>query len=167
MPSRMSLLPDVVMALVRQQDHHQVATTGGVDDGQDLQALLARLADGGGVGAQADDHVDAGVLQVERVGVALGAVADDRDGLAVQERGVCVVVVEHGGAGYRFDARFRTLGRATPNEQARAKARGGQALAEATSVRPGIASVPSGSVKGFQARGEACSGSRRSRTRDG
>ena len=49
-------------------------------------------------GPQADDDVDAGVLEVQRVGVALGAVADDRDGLAVEEGEVCVVVVEHGGA---------------------------------------------------------------------
>ena len=51
--------------------------------------------DGLGVRAQADDDVDAGVLEVERVGVALGAVADDGDGLAVEEVEVCVVVVEH------------------------------------------------------------------------
>ena len=44
------------------------------------------LRDGGGVRPQADDDVDAGVLQVQRVGVALRAVADDRDGLAVEER---------------------------------------------------------------------------------
>ena len=34
------------------------------------------------------------------MGVALGAVADDRDGLAVERVEVCVVVVEHGPAGY-------------------------------------------------------------------
>ena len=53
--------------------------------------------DGARVGPQADDDVDAGVLEVERVRVALGAVADDGDGLAVEQREVCVVVVEHGG----------------------------------------------------------------------
>ena len=45
--------------------------------------------------AQADDDVHAGVLEVLGVGVALGAEADDRDGLAVEEGEVCVVVVEH------------------------------------------------------------------------
>ena len=34
-----------------------------------------------------DDDVDAGVVQVQRVGVALAAVADDGDGLAGQRRG--------------------------------------------------------------------------------
>ena len=79
------LLPDVVVPLVGQQDHHEIAAAGGLDDGQHLEALLARLGDRGGVLAQADDDVDAGVLQVEGVGVALGAVADDRDGLAVEQ----------------------------------------------------------------------------------
>ena len=55
-----------------------------------------RLRDRLGAVAQADDDVDAGVLEVPGVGVALGAVADDRDGLAVEEREVRVVVVEHG-----------------------------------------------------------------------
>ena len=40
-------------------------------------------------------------LQVEGVGVALGAVADDRDGLAVEQREVSVVVVEHGAQAIR------------------------------------------------------------------
>ena len=53
------------------------------------------LGDAARARPQADDHVDAGVLQVQRVGVALGAVADDRDGLAVEQGEVRVVVVEH------------------------------------------------------------------------
>ncbi len=82
-----------------------------------------RLRDGGRVGTQPDDDVDAGVLEVERVGVALRAVADDGDGLAVEEAEVCVVVVDHCAAGYPTGA-------------------GDQASARATSVRPGSASAP-------------------------
>ena len=44
-------------------------------------SALARLEESG---AQADDDVDPGVLEVEGVGVALGAVAEDGDGLAVE-----------------------------------------------------------------------------------
>ena len=95
---------------------------------QHLEALLARLGDRGGVLAQADDDVDAGVLEVERVGVALGAVADDGDGLAVEEREVCVVVVDHA------------------PQAIQACAVAAQALADATSVRAGISSVPSAAV---------------------
>ena len=46
------------------------------------------------VGAQPDDDVVAGLLQVERVGVALRAVAEDRDRLALERVGVGVGVVE-------------------------------------------------------------------------
>ena len=93
---------------------------------QHLQALLASLGDRGGVITQADDDLDAGVLEVERVGVTLRAVADDRDGLAVEEMEVRVVVVKH-----RERAGYPT-----------------HALADATRVRPGIASVPSGAAYG-------------------
>ena len=47
--------------------------------------VLARLGDRGRVGAQADDDVYARVLEVQRVGVTLRAVAEDRDGLAVEQ----------------------------------------------------------------------------------
>src|SRR5207248_11779653 len=42
---------------------------------------------------EADHHVDAAVLQVEGVGMALAAVADHRDPLAGERRHVRVVVV--------------------------------------------------------------------------
>ena len=47
------------------------------------------LGEGAALGArrEPDDDVDAAVAQVQRVGVALAAVADDRDGLAVEGRG--------------------------------------------------------------------------------
>ena len=60
-----------------------------------LEAGLARGRDRARALAQADDDVDAGVLEVEGVGVALRAVADDGDGLAVELVEVCVVVVDH------------------------------------------------------------------------
>ena len=77
------LVPDLAVLLVGQQDHHDVAARGGLGHVGDLEAVGARLLDGGGVRTQADDDVDAGVLEVQRVGVALGAVAEDGDGLAV------------------------------------------------------------------------------------
>ena len=49
--------------------------------------------------AQADAHVDAGVAQVERVGVALAAVADDGDLAPLDHGQVGIVVVEHLGHG--------------------------------------------------------------------
>ena len=88
-------VPDLGLLLVGEQDHHDVAAAGGVGDVEHLEAGGLGLRAAGGVGAQPDDDVDAGVLQVERVGVALRAVAEDRDGLALEGREVGVVVVEH------------------------------------------------------------------------
>ena len=45
----------------------------------------SRLLDRGGPLAQADHDVDPGVLEVQRMGMTLRAVAEDRDGLAVEE----------------------------------------------------------------------------------
>ena len=89
------VLPDLAVQLVGDEHHHDVAAAGGVGDGLDLEARVLGLLYGRGVLAQAYDDVDARVLEVLRVGVALRAEADDRDGLAVEEGEVCVVVVEH------------------------------------------------------------------------
>ena len=103
-------LPDLRLLLVGQQDHHDVAAAGGVGDRQHLEAVgLAPSRPRAESLAQPDDDVDAGLLQVQRVRVALRAVAEDRDGLAVELREVCVVVVDHGreiiGRGCRSGAR--------------------------------------------------------------
>ena len=153
MPSRISLSHTCAVKLVGQQDHDEVAAAGSLHDRQHLQALLARLRDRGGVLAQADNDVHAGVLQVERVRVALRAVADDRDGLAVEEGEVCVVVVDHWAAGYRFDCPAAPIGagRRLDEASARCALRAGTA----TSERPGIASEPSCAVYGARASASA------------
>ncbi len=51
----------------------------------DLEPGGARLLDRGRALAQADHDVDPGVLEVQRMGMTLRAVAEDRDGLAVEE----------------------------------------------------------------------------------
>ena len=38
-------VPDLAVELVRQQDHHEIAATGGLHDGKHLEALLAGLRD--------------------------------------------------------------------------------------------------------------------------
>ena len=64
-------LPDLGLLLVGEQDHHDVAPAGGVGDVEHLEpgdpGLLAAFRPG----PQADHDLDPGVLQVERVGVAL------------------------------------------------------------------------------------------------
>ena len=135
-------LPHLVVELVGQQDHHQVAAAGCLDDAQHLEPLLARLGDRGRGLAQADHHLHAGVLEVERVGVALGAVADDCDGLAVEQLEIRIVVVEHGGR--LSESRGTTRASRSPRWSSRPA--WDQANATATSERPGISSAPSGAV---------------------
>ena len=53
-----------------------------------------RLRRAAGSAAKADDHVDAAVVEVERLGAALVAVAEDRDALAGERGGVDVGVAE-------------------------------------------------------------------------
>ncbi len=89
-------LVDVVVQLVRHKQHDEVPARGGLGDRQDLETRLGGLGDLLRAGAQPHDDGRPGVLEVQRVRVPLRAEADDRDGLAVEEREVCVVVVEHG-----------------------------------------------------------------------
>ncbi len=94
-PSLTPGVPDLGVQLVGGEHHHDVALAGGVGGLEHRQPVLGGLGDAGRLRAQPDDDVDAGVLEVQRVGVALRAVADDRDGLAVELVEVSVVVVEH------------------------------------------------------------------------
>ena len=64
-------LVDVVVELVGNEQHHEVALRGGLGDGQDLEPGLARLGDLVRALAQADDDACAGVPEVQRVRMAL------------------------------------------------------------------------------------------------
>ena len=94
------LLPDVMVLLVGEQDHHDVAEAGGLFDARDLQAGGLGVLDRFRALAKAYDDIYPGILEVAGVGVALRAVAKDGHGLALQEVQVCVVVVIHGGRSY-------------------------------------------------------------------
>ena len=77
-------VPDLAVELVGDEHHHDVALAGRVGGLEHPQAVALGRGDAAGLGTQADDDRDAGVLEIECVGVALRAVADDRDGLAVE-----------------------------------------------------------------------------------
>ena len=64
-------LPDLAVQLVGGKQHDDVALAGGVGGLEHPQAVGLGLGDAGGTGAQSYDDVDAGVLEVEGVGVAL------------------------------------------------------------------------------------------------
>ena len=78
------LVVDLRLADVGRQDHHDLRLCGGLGDGPHRQSgrldFRARLR----FGMQADAHIQAAVAQVQRVGMALAAKADDRDRLAAQ-----------------------------------------------------------------------------------
>src|SRR5699024_3991557 len=84
---------DLPLILVRGQDHDEVGPLRDLGDGADAQALLLGLGAGRRPLAQADTDLDAAVAQVQRVGVALGAEADDADLLALDDGQIGIVVV--------------------------------------------------------------------------
>src|SRR5690606_32538146 len=86
------LLVNVGLLHVGQTDEDDVGLANGLGGGDDGEAVL--LGDGGGLGTfvEADDDLDAGVLQVEGVRVALGAVAEHCDGFVFEEAEVGVLV---------------------------------------------------------------------------
>ncbi len=86
---------DGALVLVRCQDHDDVCPFGGIRNVLDSEACVLCL--GGRLGAvlQRDNNLDAGIAQVQCVGVALGAIANDGYLAALDDRQVCVVVVEH------------------------------------------------------------------------
>ena len=92
--SLMLVAVDAALVLVGREDHDDVGPLGGVGDGLDLEALLLGLLGRLRAVLEGDDDLDARVAQVLGVGVALRAVADDRDLLALDERQVGVGVVE-------------------------------------------------------------------------
>ncbi len=72
-------LEDGGLLLVGEEHHHHVRIPYRVRDGLDLQPVPFCLGPALGALVEPDGHVAAGLLQVQGVGVALAAVAEDRD----------------------------------------------------------------------------------------
>ncbi len=90
---------DAGHGLVRQQHHHHVGALNGVGDVLDGVTGAFGLGPRRAFAAQTDGHLDARILEVGRVRVALAAVTDDGDALALDEGevGVFVVIDLHDG----------------------------------------------------------------------
>ena len=88
-------LIDLGLDLVVDEHHHNVAPLGGLGDRLHLKTGLLGLGPVFGALPQAHAHVAAGVLQVQGMGMALRAVADDGDLLTVQIGNVAVFLVVH------------------------------------------------------------------------
>ena len=89
------LLVDIGLHLVVDEHHDDVGPLGGLGHGLDGETGLLGVGPVLGALPQADAHVAAGVLQVEGVGMALGAVADDGDLLAVEVAELAVFLIIH------------------------------------------------------------------------
>ena len=84
---------------VGERDHHKVSPLGCVAHAHDAQACGLGLGLGRRAVAQPDDDVDPGFLQVQRMGVALAAVAEDGHLGAEDDRGISIFFVVHDGHG--------------------------------------------------------------------
>ncbi len=81
------------LELVRGEDHHQVRAGDGLGHALDLETGVLGLLRGSRTGTQADRHLDAGILQVVGMGVALRTIADDRHLALLDEGNIGVLVV--------------------------------------------------------------------------
>ena len=87
------LVVDRLLGRVRDEDHDHVGRLDGIRDVADLQARVGRERPALRPGSETDDHVDARLVEVQGVGMALAAIPDDRDRLPGERRRVSVVVV--------------------------------------------------------------------------
>ena len=90
------LLVDGGLGLVGGEDHDDVGFLGGGGHVGHLEAGLASLVGRRGALTQADAHVAAGVHEVECMSVALGAIADDGNLLALDDAGIAILLVVNG-----------------------------------------------------------------------
>ena len=85
---------DGLLELIGQQHHDPVRLGAGLGDAEHFQAIGAGFVGRAAAFVEAHHHVDAAVLEVEGMGVALRTVANDGHRLAVQQAEVGVGVVE-------------------------------------------------------------------------
>ena len=87
------LLVHVGLQLVVDQDHDHVSPLGSLSRGVHLKTLGLGLSPGLAPLIKPDDHIAPGLLGVEGVGMSLAAVADNRDGLAIQHRQITIFLI--------------------------------------------------------------------------
>ena len=80
---------------VRQQDHDDVSDFNGFSHFLNFQASVLSFAPGSAAFTQTNNHVHAGFVQVQGVGMALRAVTDDGNGLAFDQGKITILVVEN------------------------------------------------------------------------
>jgi hypothetical protein len=104
------LAVDVALQFVGGEHHDEVGPFGGFGDFHHLEAGGLRLLGRGRALAERNGHfLDAGILQVQRVGVTLTAIADDDDLFALDQVqvGITIIINSHS----RFLLRGPEIGR--------------------------------------------------------
>ncbi|MNL50166.1 hypothetical protein D3C87_1731580 [compost metagenome] len=87
-------LVDFGLQFVRRRHHDQVCPLGSFSDRENGEAIGLDLGSGCRTRLQRDaDFLGAGILQVQRVGAALAAVADNGDLLGLDEVDVGITIV--------------------------------------------------------------------------
>ncbi|MNH09544.1 hypothetical protein D3C79_690010 [compost metagenome] len=89
------VLVQLALEFVRGQDHDQVGSRNGRSHIGNFQAVSFGFGNGSRAFTQTDSDIHTGVFQVARLSVALGAVTDDGNFLALDDRKVAVFVVEN------------------------------------------------------------------------
>ena len=84
------------LLFVVDQNHDDVSFFRCLGSGEHLKALRLSLCPGLAALVEADDNIAAGFLEVQRMCVTLAAVADDCDGLALEQGQVAVALIING-----------------------------------------------------------------------
>ncbi len=87
------VLVQAPLKLVRSQNHHQVSRSNSFLHRLDGQTMGLCLGHRRRTSAQANHYVNAGILQIAGVSMALGAVTDDCDFLALDDGKIAVLIV--------------------------------------------------------------------------
>jgi hypothetical protein len=87
------LFIDLRLDRVGQRHHDHVGFGAGLGIAQHAQPVAFRLGPALAARVETDAHIHAALLEVERMGMALAAVAEDRDLFALQIAQVCLVFV--------------------------------------------------------------------------
>ncbi len=147
---------DIGLQLVGREHHHHVGPFGRIRDFLDRQLDALRLLGRSRALAQRHgDFLHAGIVQIERVGVALAAVADDGDLLALDQVqvGVAVVVNTHVfgslvSDGYLADRRYRQSAIATDSIPSSAASLARTSLRTASGTSPMCPKTPLCTIQG-------------------
>ena len=84
---------DSCLGSVGSQDHDHIRPFGSIGDGQHFEAGSLGLLDRPAARRQTDAYVDARVFKVQRMGMALGSIANNGNFFRLDQRKIGILVV--------------------------------------------------------------------------